>query len=132
MFTLPKYSAVISGEVPVETLGITGMLELKEELDEVRENFAAHMLLAICPDVNTNVLNFVGRDSAPSLLQKLWSTSSAILLRPLRTPLPLFLLRLLLLRQQCMAPNLNKKSTSNKTRICYVCGQKHMLFNVQH
>ena len=36
-------------------------LELKEELDEVRENFAAHMLLAICPDVNTNVLNFFGR-----------------------------------------------------------------------
>ena len=49
VFALPKYSAVISGEVPVETLGITGMLELKEELDEVRENFAAHMLLAICP-----------------------------------------------------------------------------------
>ena len=45
----------------METLGPTGMLELKEELDEVCENFAAHMLLAVFPDVNTNVLNFVGR-----------------------------------------------------------------------
>ena len=61
VFTLPKYSAVISGEVPVETLGTTGIMELKGELDQVRENFAAHMLLALCPDVSTNVLNFVGR-----------------------------------------------------------------------
>ena len=61
VFTLPKYSAVINGEVPVETLGPTGSMELKGELDQVRENFAAHMLLALCPNVNTNVLNFVGR-----------------------------------------------------------------------
>ena len=61
VFSLPKYSAVISGEVPVETLGPTGIMELKGELDQVRENFAAHMLLALCPDVSTNVLNFVGR-----------------------------------------------------------------------
>ena len=27
----------------------------------MRENFAAHILLAICPDVNTNVLNFFGK-----------------------------------------------------------------------
>ena len=50
VFTLPKYSAVINGEVPVETLGPTGIMELKGELDQVRENFAAHMLLALCPD----------------------------------------------------------------------------------
>ena len=61
VFALPGISAIVSGEVPVETLVSTGTRELKEELDEMRENFTAHILLAICPDVNTNVLNFFGR-----------------------------------------------------------------------
>ena len=49
VFSLPRCSAVISGEVLVETLNPTGIRELKEELDEVRENFAAHMFFCTVP-----------------------------------------------------------------------------------
>ena len=61
VFALPKFSAVISGEVPVETLGPTDIRELKEELDEARENFATHMFLAVCPEADADVPDFVGR-----------------------------------------------------------------------
>ena len=120
VFALPKYSAVISGEVPVETLGITGMLELKEELDEVRENFAAHMLLAICPDVNTNVLNFVGRQrtiTTSEVVEYVERNSSST---PVNTTS--FFLTAATATETAMYG-----SKPHKTRTCYVCGQKHML-----
>ena len=132
VFALPKYSAVISGEVPVETLGITGMLELKEELDEVRENFAAHMLLAICPNVNTNVLNFVGRQRTITTSEVVEYVERILLSTP-PTPLPLFLLRLLLLRQQCMAPNLTTRSQPPTRQEYVTCVAKSTCcLNVQH
>ena len=127
MFALPKYSAVISGEVPVETLGITGMLELKEELDEVRENFAAHMLLAICPDVNTNVLNFVGRQrtiTTSEVVKYVERNSSST---PVNTTSSFLTAATATETAMYGSKPRNKKSTSYKTRICYVCGQKHML-----
>ena len=127
VFVLPKYLAVISGEVPVETLGITGMLELKEEFDELRENFAAHMLPAICPDVNTNVLNFVGRQRTITTSEVVEyvernssstpvNTTSSFPAAATATETPMY-----------GPKSRTKRSTSYKTRICYVCGQKHML-----
>ena len=111
----------------METLGITGMLELKEELDEVRENFAAHMLLAICPDVNTNVLNFVGRQRTITTSEVVEYVERNSSLTPVNTTSSFLTAATATETAMYGSKPHNKKSTSNKTRICYVCGQKHML-----
>ena len=132
VFTLPKYSAVISGEVPVETLGPTGIMELKGELDQVRENFVAHMLLALCPDVNTNVLNFVGRQRTITTSEVMEHVERNSSLTP-STLLLLFLPLLLLLRQPCLALSLALRGSTlvSQGSVLYVAKSTYCL-NVQH
>ena len=127
VFSLPKYSAVISGETPVETLGPTDIMELKEELDEVRENFAAHMLLALCPDVNTNVLNFVGRQRTITTSEVMEYVERNSSLTPANTT-PSFPTAAPAAETTMLGSKpRTKRFNSRKGRTCYVCGQKHML-----
>ena len=127
VFTLPKYSAVINGEVPVETLGPTGIMELKGELDQVRENFAAHMLLALCPDVSTNVLNFVGRQRTitTSEVMEYVERNSSLTASNTTSSFP----TVATATETAMLGSKprTKRFSSRKTRTCVVCGQKHML-----
>ena len=127
VFTLPKYSAVISGEVPVETLGPTGIMELKEELDQVRENFAAHMLLALCPDVNTNVLNFVDKQRTITTSEVIEYTERKSSLTPINTTSSFPTAATAAETAMLGSKPRTKRFNSRKTRTCVVCGQKHML-----
>ena len=127
VFSLPKYSAVISEEVPVETLGTTGITELKEELDEVRENFAAHMLLALCPDVNTNVLNFVGRQRTITTSEVMEHVERNTSLTPINTTSSFPTVATATETAMLDSKPRTKRFNSRKPRTCYVCGQKHIL-----
>ena len=128
VFTLPKYSAVINGEVPVETLGTTGITELKEELDEVRENFAAHMLLALCPDVNTNVLNFVGRQRTITTSEVMEYVERNSSLTHVNTTASFPTAATATETAMFGSKPRNKRSNFHKVTISYarVCGQGHM------
>ena len=128
VFTLPKYSAVINGEVPVETLGTTGIMELKEELDQVRENFAAHMLLALCPDVNTNVLNFVGRQRTITTSEVMEYVGCNSSLTPVNTTSSFPTVATATETAMFGSKPRNKRSNFHKVTISYarVCGQGHM------
>ena len=127
VFTLPKYSAVINGEVPVETLGPTGIMELKGELDQVRENFAAHMLLALCPDVNTNVLNFVGRQRTITTSEVMEYVERNSSLTHVNTTSSFPTVATATETAMLGSKPRTKRFSSRKTRTCVVCGQKHML-----
>ena len=85
------------------------------------------MLLAICPDVNTNVLNFVGRQRTITTSEVVNNVERNSSSTPANTTSSFLTAATATETAMYGSKPRNKKSTSNKTRICYVCGQKHML-----
>ena len=111
----------------METLGTTGIMELKEELDGVRENFAAHMLLALCPDVNTNVLNFVGRQRTITTSEVMEYVERNSSLTHVNTISSFPTAATATETAMPGSKPRNKRFNSRKTRTCVVCGQEYML-----
>ena len=126
VFTLPKHSAVINGEVAVENLGATGIMELKGELDQVRENFAAHMLLALFPEINANVLNFVGRQRTITTSEVMEYVGCNSSLTPVNTTSSFPTVATATETAMLGSKPRTMRFNSRKTRTCVVCGQKHM------